>query len=124
MGYERPSPVQAEAIPKAMLGNDIIAKAKTGTGKTAAYGIPVISKVDPDEDKVQALIVVPTWELALQTSFMLKGLSKYLKMEIMVSTGGTYIWEDIMRLEKPVHIIVATPGWILDLAEKELVDLY
>jgi superfamily II DNA/RNA helicase len=60
MGYERPSPVQAEAIPKAMLGNDIIAKAKTGTGKTAAYGIPVISKVDPDEDKVQALIVVPT----------------------------------------------------------------
>lgn len=54
---------------------------------------------------------------------MLKQLSKYLKIEVMVSTGGTYIWEDIMRLEKPVHIIVATPGRILDLTEKEVVDL-
>lgn len=91
MGYEKPSPVQEEAIPPALLGKDIIAKAKTGTGKTAAYGIPLISKIDPTNKFIQGLILVPTRELALQTSFMLKQLSKYLKIEIMVSTGGTYI---------------------------------
>jgi len=65
---------------------------------------------------------VPTRELALQTSMMLKNLSKYLEIQIMVATGGTYLKEDILRLENPVHIVVATPGRILDLAEKELAD--
>lgn len=122
MGYEKPSPVQEEAIPPAMVGKNIIAKAKTGTGKTAAYGIPLIAKIDVTNDQVQGLVIVPTRELALQTSFMLKSLAKYLTIEIMVSTGGTYIREDIMRLENPVHIVVATPGRILDLAEKGVID--
>ncbi len=91
MGYEKPSPVQEESIFPALAGKNLIAKAKTGTGKTAAYGIPLISKIDNKNDNVQALVLVPTRELALQTSFMLKGLAKYMEVEIMVSTGGTYI---------------------------------
>ena len=105
-----------------MAGKNIIAKAKTGTGKTAAYGIPLLAQVDNTNDSIQGLVVVPTRELALQTSMMLKNLSKYLDIHIMVATGGTYLKEDILRLENSVHIVVATPGRILDLAEKELAD--
>lgn len=103
--------------------NNIIGKAKTGTGKTGAYAIPAISLIDKEDPNVQVLVIVPTRELALQTSATMKKFSKYLKLEIMGALGGTSIREDILRLENPVHIIVATPGRILDLAEKEVVDL-
>jgi len=103
--------------------NNIIGKAKTGTGKTGAYAIPAISMVDKDDPNVQVLVIVPTRELALQTSATMKKFAAYLNLEIMASLGGTSIREDILRLENPVHIIVATPGRILDLAEKEVVDL-
>ncbi len=105
-----------------MAGKNIIAKAKTGTGKTAAYGIPLLSIVDTSSDSIQGLVVVPTRELAMQTSMMLKQLSKFFSIEIMVATGGTYLKEDILRLQNPVHIVVATPGRILDLTEKEVAD--
>ena len=122
MGYEKPSPVQEESIPAALKGQNIIAKAKTGTGKTGAYGIPLISRIDLQNPNIQALVLVPTRELALQTALTLKQLGKYLKLQVMVSTGGTQLKEDILRLENPVHVIVATPGRILDLTERELTD--
>lgn len=123
MGYDKPSPIQEEAIPAILEGKNIIGKAKTGTGKTGAYAIPAISMIDKDDPNVQVLVIVPTRELALQTSSTMKKFSAYLKLEIMSSLGGTSIREDILRLENVVHIIVATPGRILDLAEKEVVDL-
>jgi ATP-dependent RNA helicase DDX6/DHH1 len=123
MGYEKPSPIQEEAIPLIMEGKNIIGKAKTGTGKTGAYAIPAISMIDKDDTNVQVLVIVPTRELALQTSATMKKFSAYLDLEIMSSLGGTSIKEDILRLENTVHIIVATPGRILDLAEKGVVDL-
>lgn len=122
-GYEAPSPIQEESIPAALKGKNIIARAKNGTGKTASYAIPLIEKVDTTKDHIQGLVLVPTRELAMQTSFVIKELGKHKKIECMVSTGGNPVKEDIYRLYQTVHIIVATPGRILDLASKNVAKL-
>lgn len=117
-GFEKPSPIQEESIPMALAGKHILARAKNGTGKTAAYLIPLLEKCDPDKSEIQALVLVPTRELALQTSQICKELGKHLGVQVMVTTGGTSLKDDIMRLYNPVHIIIATPGRILDLMRK------
>lgn len=122
-GFEKPSPIQEETIPVALTGRDILARAKNGTGKTAAFVIPTLERVNPKNPKTQALILVPTRELALQTSQVCKTLGKHLGINVMVSTGGTGLKDDIIRLSEPVHIIVGTPGRILDLAGKGVADL-
>jgi ATP-dependent RNA helicase DDX6/DHH1 len=122
-GFENPSPIQEEVIPMIIAKDSVIARAKNGTGKTAAFLIPVINCIDEESFNIQALILVPTRELALQTSAVIKELAKYTKIQCMVSTGGTSLRDDIMRLEKKVHIVVATPGRILDLANKKIARL-
>ncbi|PSC67841.1 hypothetical protein C2E20_8521 [Micractinium conductrix] len=122
-GFENPSPIQEESIPIALTGRDILARAKNGTGKTAAFCIPVLEKVDTSKNEVQALLLVPTRELALQTSQVCKELGKHMGVEVMVSTGGTSLRDDIVRLGATVHVIVATPGRILDLAQKGVAKL-
>lgn len=122
-GFEKPSPIQEESIPVALTGRDILARAKNGTGKTAAFVIPTLEKINPKSPKTQALILVPTRELALQTSQVCKTLGKHLGIQVMVTTGGTGLKDDIIRLSEPVHIIVGTPGRILDLASKGVADL-
>lgn len=122
-GFEKPSPIQEEAIPVAITGRDILARAKNGTGKTAAFVIPTLERIKPGLGKIQALILVPTRELALQTSQVCKTLGKNLNLNVMVSTGGTSLKDDIMRLSSDVHILVGTPGRILDLASKGIADL-
>ncbi|KAE9445093.1 hypothetical protein C3L33_23009, partial [Rhododendron williamsianum] len=150
-GFERPSPIQEESIPIALTGSDILARAKNGTGKTAAFCIPALEKIDQDNNVIQGsnlndliifdlcvvlslacslmdfvtelsfaavVILVPTRELALQTSQVCKELGKHLNIEVMVTTGGTSLKDDIMRLYQPVHLLVGTPGRILDLARK------
>ncbi|XP_073141158.1 DEAD-box ATP-dependent RNA helicase 6-like [Henckelia pumila] len=117
-GFERPSPIQEESIPIALTGSDILARAKNGTGKTAAFCIPALEKIDQDKNAIQVVILVPTRELALQTSQVCKELGKHLKIQVMVTTGGTSLKDDIMRLYQPVHLLVGTPGRILDLARK------
>jgi len=117
-GWEKPSPIQEASIPVALTGRDILARAKNGTGKTGAYTIPILEQIDPKLDVIQGLIVVPTRELALQTSQIAIELSKHLKIKVMVTTGGTNLKEDIMRLYEKVQLVVATPGRILDLMEK------
>ncbi|KAI9145518.1 P-loop containing nucleoside triphosphate hydrolase protein [Paraphysoderma sedebokerense] len=117
-GFERPSPIQEEAIPIALAGRDILARAKNGTGKTAAFIIPTLEKVNVSKKKIQALILVPTRELALQTSQVCKTLGKHMGVQVMVTTGGTTLKDDIVRLQDTVHILVGTPGRILDLAGK------
>lgn len=124
MGYERPSPIQEESIPIALAGRDILARAKNGTGKTAAFIIPTLEKIDPSKTVIQALLLVPTRELALQTAQVCKQLSKHMgKVQVMVTTGGTLLKDDIMRLYNPVHVLVATPGRVLDLASKGIANL-
>ncbi|TNY20915.1 DEAD-domain-containing protein [Rhodotorula diobovata] len=122
-GFERPSPIQEEAIPIALTGRDILARAKNGTGKTAAFIIPTLERVNPKVPKIQALLLVPTRELALQTSQVCKTLGKHTGANIMVTTGGTTLRDDILRLGEEVHILVGTPGRILDLAGKGIADL-
>jgi len=124
MGYEHPSPIQEEAIPAALMDRDLLARAKNGTGKTGSFCIPTLEKIDTSLDKTQALILTPTRELALQTSAVIKQLGKYFDgLNVVVTTGGTNLKEDILRLMKPVHIIVATPGRILDLCNKQVAKL-
>lgn len=122
-GFEKPSPIQEHTVPIAIFGRDILARAKNGTGKTAAFVIPSLEKVDPKQDYIQIMMIVPTRELALQTSAVCKEIGKYLDVEVMVTTGGTSLKDDVMRLYKPVHILVGTPGRILDLANKGVADL-
>lgn len=94
-----------------------------GTGKTAAFVIPTLEKINTKVNKIQALLLVPTRELALQTSQVCKTLGKHLGVEVMVTTGGTSLKEDILRLSQTVHVLVGTPGRILDLAGKGVADL-
>eukprot|EP00796_Vickermania_ingenoplastis_P005616 gene5616-4035_t len=123
-GFEKPSPVQEEAIPVVLQGKDVLARAKNGTGKTASFVIPVLEKVDTRDEHVQALLMVPTRELALQTAQVTKELGKHITgLEVMVTTGGTTLRDDILRLNKAVHILVATPGRVLDLASKKVAKL-
>lgn len=122
-GFEKPSPIQEEAIPIALTKRDILARAKNGTGKTAAFVIPSLQQVDVNKAKIQALLLVPTRELALQTSQVCKTLGKHMGLQVMVTTGGTTLKDDILRLSEPVHVLVGTPGRILDLAGKNIADL-
>ncbi|CAI5527809.1 unnamed protein product [Closterium sp. Naga37s-1] len=96
-GFERPSPIQEESIPIALTGRDILARAKNGTGKTAAFSIPALEKIDLSRNVIQVVILVPTRELALQTSQVCKELAKHMSIQIMATTGGTSLKDDIMQ---------------------------
>lgn len=122
-GWEKPSPIQEESIPIALTGRDIMARAKNGTGKTGAYTIPVLEKTNTENNFIQALVLVPTRELALQTSQICKQLSKHTGHNVMVTTGGTSLRDDILRLEDPVHLVIATPGRILDLMKQSIAKM-
>lgn len=122
-GFERPSPIQEHAIPIALTKRDVLARAKNGTGKTAAFVIPALQQIDVSKKKIQALLLVPTRELALQTSQVCKTLGKHMGVQVMVTTGGTTLKDDILRLSETVHVLVGTPGRILDLAGKTVADL-
>ncbi|KAG7194697.1 DExD/H-box ATP-dependent RNA helicase dhh1 [Scheffersomyces spartinae] len=122
-GFEKPSPIQEESIPMALAGRDILARAKNGTGKTASFVIPCLQLIKPKVNKIQALILVPTRELALQTSQVVRTLGKHLGLQCMVTTGGTSLRDDIVRLDDVVHVLVGTPGRILDLAARSVADL-
>eukprot|EP00052_Salpingoeca_macrocollata_P017835 m.145951 g.145951 ORF g.145951 m.145951 type:complete len:432 (-) comp20515_c1_seq3:67-1362(-) len=118
MGFEKPSPVQEAAIPVAITGKDILARAKNGTGKTGAYLIPLLEKIDTSKTYLQAMVVVPTRELALQTSQICMELGKHLNVKVVVTTGGTVVRDDIMRFYETVHVVVCTPGRVLDLMRR------
>ena len=125
IGYENPMPIQEEVIPY-LLGNDndVIALAQTGTGKTAAYGLPLIQKTDPASLLTQAVVIAPTRELCLQITDDLKSYSKYIpQLHILAVYGGANIMTQIHGLKKGVQIIVATPGRLVDLMERGVADL-
>ena len=125
MGYENPMPVQEEVIPY-LLGNrnDVVALAQTGTGKTAAFGLPLIQKIDVSRCIPQALILCPTRELCLQIAGDLTDYSKYITdLKILPVYGGSSIESQIRSLKKGVHIIVATPGRLLDLMQRKVPNL-
>ena len=125
MGYENPMPVQEEVIPY-LLGenNDVVALAQTGTGKTAAFGLPLLQQIDVKNRVPQSLILCPTRELCLQIAGDLNDYSKYIDgLKVLPVYGGSSIDSQIRSLKRGVHIIVATPGRLLDLMERKTVPL-
>ena len=123
-GYGYPTTIQAEAIPHFMQWKDVIAKAPTGTGKTFAFGIPMIEHIDPESDMVQGLILAPTRELAIQIGDELRGLLTYYQgIRVAVLYGGTGIGSQIKALERKPQIVVATPGRLMDHYNRKTVRL-
>ncbi len=115
MGFEAATPIQAQAIPVQMEGRDIVGQAQTGTGKTAAFGIPLLQKVDPKEKKLQAMILCPTRELAIQVAEELRRLAKYMHgVKVVPVYGGQDITRQIRSLKDGVQIVVGTPGRVMD----------
>lgn len=125
MGYESPMPVQEAVIPYLLgVGNDVIALAQTGTGKTAAYGLPVLQKVNPADRATQAIILSPTRELCLQITGDLKDYSRYIDgLHVVAVYGGSSIESQIKALKRGAQVIVATPGRLIDLMERGVARL-
>ncbi|MDN5309633.1 MAG: ATP-dependent helicase DeaD [Methanolobus sp.] len=123
IGYEEPTPIQAQAIPLIMEGRDIIGQAQTGTGKTAAFGIPALELVDPEFTDVQVLVLCPTRELANQVSDELSKLSAYQRLRILPIYGGQSLERQIKALRKGVHIVIGTPGRVMDHIERRTLNL-
>lgn len=125
MGYEHPMPVQEEVIPYLLgVGNDVIALAQTGTGKTAAFGLPVLQKVNPENKQTQAVILSPTRELCLQIAGDLKEYSRYIdNLHVLAVYGGSSIESQIRSLRKGAQVIVATPGRLIDLMHRGVAKL-
>ncbi len=123
-GFKHPTEIQAKAIPIIYEGKDLIAQAQTGTGKTAAFGIPIVDKVDPRKRKIQALILVPTRELAIQVAKELKDLGRSKKIFVLPVYGGKSIQNQIRFLKNGKDVIVVgTPGRVRDLIERGVLKL-
>jgi len=115
MGFEETSPIQSQAIPVIMAGHDIIGQAQTGSGKTAAFGVPLLEKVDPENKKTQILVLSPTRELAIQVANEIRKLGKYMHgIKILPVYGGQDITIQIRSLKGGAHIIIGTPGRVMD----------
>jgi ATP-dependent RNA helicase DeaD len=115
VGYEAPTPIQSAAIPPLLAGKDLIGQAQTGTGKTAAFGLPLLQAIDPAQRSVQALVLTPTRELAIQVAEALHTYGKNLQGLVVLPVYGGHSLEDqTRRLQRGVHIVVGTPGRIMD----------
>lgn len=123
-GITEATPIQEKAIPVIMSGKDIIGQAKTGTGKTLAFVLPILEKIDPESSDVQALIVAPTRELALQiTAEIKKMLVQREDINVLAIYGGQDVAQQLRKLKGNTHIVVATPGRLLDHIRRETIDL-
>lgn len=125
MGFEEPTPIQAESIPVAMAGHDMIGQAQTGTGKTAAYGIPVLEKIlaAPPSKEIQTVILSPTRELAMQVAEEMNHLAQFTSIQALPIYGGQDMERQLRRLRKCPQIIVATPGRLIDHMKRGTIQL-
>ena len=115
MGFEEASPIQAKAIPVMMSGRDLIGQAQTGTGKTAAFGIPLLEKIDPKNKKLQAIVLCPTRELAIQVAEEIRHLAWYMHgIKVLPIYGGQEIVKQIRSLKGGIQLIIGTPGRVMD----------
>ena len=124
MGFEEMSPIQAQAIPYLMEGEDVIGQAQTGTGKTAAFGIPIVEQVDPAKNAVQAIVLCPTRELCIQVSQEISKLAKYKQgIRVLPIYGGQPIDRQIRSLKKGIQIVIGTPGRVMDHIRRKTLKL-
>ena len=123
LGFEEVFPIQAQAICPLLEGKDVIGQAQTGTGKTAAFGVPMVEKLNPEIRKVQGLVLVPTRELAVQVAQAISLFGKYAKLKVLPVYGGEPIGKQVRELTNGVHIVVGTPGRVIDLLERGILNL-
>jgi ATP-dependent RNA helicase DeaD len=118
LGFEDPTPIQDQAIPELLAGHDVIGQAQTGTGKTAAFGLPLLQYLDPDNDEVQAVVLTPTRELCIQVTQALRSYAEHLDVEIVAVFGGAPIKSQQAQLRSGAHVVVATVGRMMDLMSR------
>jgi ATP-dependent RNA helicase DeaD len=118
MYYKEPTPIQEEAIPLILEGKDVIGQAQTGTGKTAAFVLPILNRLQEGKRDIQALILTPTRELSIQIAEEVKKLGKYMQVNVLSLHGGTDMDRQLRKLKETVHIVVGTPGRVLDHMER------
>ncbi len=123
MGFEEATPIQSETIPRSLKNIDLIGQAQTGTGKTAAFGIPLIDKIDKEKNQIQGIIIAPTRELAVQVSEELYKIGSGKRLGVLAIYGGQDINRQIRALKKGPHIIVGTPGRLLDHINRKTIRL-
>ena len=114
IGFEEATPIQSATIPLALEGKDVIGQAQTGTGKTAAFGLPMLDKIDTEKSTIQGLVIAPTRELAIQTQEEIYRLGKDKRIKVQAVYGGADIGRQIKSLKNNPHIVVGTPGRMLD----------
>ena len=123
MGFEEMTPIQAQAIPVVLSGGDMIGQAQTGTGKTAAFGLPILQKIDPKKKTLQAVILCPTRELAIQVSEEMHKFAKFLHgIKIVPIYGGQEIVRQIKALKAGTQIVIGTPGRVMDHMRRRTVN--
>jgi ATP-dependent RNA helicase DeaD len=118
LGYVDPTPIQEEAIPELLAGHDVIGQAQTGTGKTAAFGLPMLQYLDPENNEVQAVVLTPTRELCIQVTQALRSMAEHLDIEIVAVFGGAPIRSQQSQLRSGAHVVVATVGRMMDLMSR------
>jgi ATP-dependent RNA helicase DeaD len=119
LGYEEPTAIQEQAIPELLAGHDVIGQAQTGTGKTAAFGLPLLQYLDPASDEVQAFVLTPTRELCIQVTQALRAYAEHLDVEVVAVFGGAPIRSQQAQLRKGAQIVVATVGRMMDLMSRQ-----
>lgn len=123
MGFEEPSKIQAEVIPVLLEGHDVIGQAQTGTGKTLAFGAPILSRLGRSEGNINSIILTPTRELAIQVNDELNRIAKFSRVKLLPVYGGQPIERQISALRRGIDIVVGTPGRVLDLIRRKIIDL-
>ena len=123
LGYTDPTPIQSAIIPMMLAGQDVIGQAQTGTGKTAAFGLPILQNLEPGQSAVQGLVLVPTRELAIQVAKAIYDYGRYREARVLAVYGGQPYSRQITRLKKGIDVVVGTPGRLLDLIHQKALDL-
>src|SRR4051794_27126411 len=124
VGYESPSPIQEQAIPELLQGHDVIGQAQTGTGKTAAFGLPMLQGIDPDDDEVQALVLTPTRELCIQVTQAIRTYGARKGIKVVAVFGGAPIRSQQAQLREGGQVVVGTVGRVLDLISRHSLMLH
>ncbi len=123
LGFTTLFPIQAQAITPLLEGKDVIGQAQTGTGKTAAFGVPMVERIDPQVRRVQGLVLCPTRELAVQVAQNITAFAKYDRIRVLPVYGGASIERQIREIQQGAQIVVGTPGRIIDLMERRVLNL-
>src|ERR671914_1206649 len=123
LGYERPTPIQEQTIPALREGSDVIGQAQTGTGKTAAFGLPMLEYVDPEDPEVQGLVLTPTRELCIQVTQALRAYGKSKDVSVVAVFGGAPIRDQMSRVKENAQVVVGTVGRVMDLMSRHALVL-